>query len=156
MWLQVRLPSLCLWIFSLHYENSNLNSLLTVIIQKQKVCGELQNVRREAAEGLFNYFLIFWYQPSCFSLWLQDMSMTRQQHNKRLRAESYLQIIFVNIDIDIIDIIKLKLSLHLFLPLHLQQNDFKIFQTISRMFHVYSMEAVHLLSTQPRVKPHSL
>lgn len=44
------------------------------------------------------------------------------------------------------DIIKLKLSLHLLLPLHLQQNDFKRFQTISRMFHVYGMRAVHLLS----------
>lgn len=44
------------------------------------------------------------------------------------------------------DIIKLKLSLHLFLPLHLQQNDFKRFQTTDRMFHVYDMEAVHLLS----------
>lgn len=44
------------------------------------------------------------------------------------------------------DIMNLKLSLHLFLPLHLQQNDFQIFQTISRVFHVYGMEAVHLLS----------
>ena len=44
------------------------------------------------------------------------------------------------------DIIKLKLSLHLFLPLHLQQNGFKRLQTISRMFHVYGMEAVHLRS----------
>lgn len=44
------------------------------------------------------------------------------------------------------DIVKLKLSSHLFLPVHLQQNNFKIFQTISRSFHVYSMEAVHLLS----------
>lgn len=52
------------------------------------------------------------------------------------------------------DIIRLKLSLHLFLPLHLQQNDFKIFQTISRLFRVYGMEAVHPI--QPREKPHSL
>lgn len=48
------------------------------------------------------------------------------------------------------DIIKLKLSSHLFLPLHLQQNYLKIFQTIGGSFHVYSMEAVHLSHTTNR------